>query len=549
MKILLLSTLFASASLCNAQSLQTNVHEFTAQRVNQMSVYSKAIKPFEAVAAQAPKKAVEDGVFYHRPEGLYYSGYRFGSAGDMSAMLAPALKEITFLNGCLNAADATWSINGNDLSDYTDFDNNLVISYSAASDEEYYYNPMYAPTISADDIDFSITDLVMTAREATPALALNPVLVTNYTGFSDGPGFGSNSVLEAALCNQIEGAQVVSYTNIFQKPISPMYVTSFAAQFWSESEEPFAGKTLTATIYRIDDEGQISDTPEHVLTCSGDDELTYYESNNMYVGMATFAQVEVNEFGDEETAPFVIDYPFAVTVEGYAQDGVDIRFLLNDAADDLFEFQYAEPTYLDTYVNGELRRYKFQGSVAEGRDANWCYTYPLMINALYDGIEVVAQDNYNALVVSNDGETVSTYDKSGDNALSYALVYTALPFFEKDEDGNIVGENYGLEGCPDWLTFEADDSVWSNADYGYNALFPVCEALPAGVTSRRADVYVVSDKGVKSEKPIIVVQGDLSGIQNVETSKNANVMYNVAGQRVNNANGVVIMNNKKVLVK
>ena len=55
---------------------------------------------------------------------------------------------------------------------------------------------------------------------------------------------------------------------------------------------------------------------------------------------------------------------------------------------------------------------------------------------------------------------------------------------------------------------------------------------------------------MKSKKPLVIRQGNVVGINNVETEQNANVIrYNVAGQRVNNAKGLVISKNGKELVK
>ena len=92
-----------------------------------------------------------------------------------------------------------------------------------------------------------------------------------------------------------------------------------------------------------------------------------------------------------------------------------------------------------------------------------------------------------------------------------------------------------------------DDST--RGQYGYSVIVPEVEALPAGVEGRAAFIYL-EGRGVKSKKPLVIRQGEVTGINNVETENNANVIrYNVAGQRVLNAKGLVISKNGKEFVK
>ena len=172
------------------------------------------------------------------------------------------------------------------------------------------------------------------------------------------------------------------------------------------------------------------------------------------------------------------------------------------------------------------------------------YTY-----CFFDGVEPV-NDYYTSLYFSEDGKTCGTDHGAvtEENSVSYVPVVTAAPFFAYDENGEAIGANYEIEGLPEWLSVGASDEPREQS--GYSALIFECQPLPAGVEGRYADIYVVGRGGVKNAKPFRIRQGSVAGVENVEVENNGKaVLYNAAGQRVSNANGFVIANGKKTILK
>ena len=113
-----------------------------------------------------------------------------------------------------------------------------------------------------------------------------------------------------------------------------------------------------------------------------------------------------------------------------------------------------------------------------------------------------------------------------------------------DEDKK---EQYTLSGIDSWIKSYAIDED-SYREYGLTVIKFTCESLPSNVAGRKCDI-LIHGKGVVSDKPITVVQGDVTAaINNVHLSTTTKEYpnYNVAGQRVEkNYKGIIIRNGKK----
>lgn len=500
--------------------------------------------PMRAIADDA-QAAIVNGVFYQRPEGCYYSAYTWGSAdgSSLSGLLVPTLAPVTYLNACANPAAASWTINGQDASELADADNNFVITWGVNTTDQI-VGAMYAPTISVGATSFTCPPLSIGASGVSPQMTCNPAAVKIYSGFEDGPAFGTGSVFEAMIEGETGGKCTATY-DVYEKPAAPMYVESFDVPFFSSLADPLGGKTLTMEIYGFNEEGKLEANPRHVLTCSTVDDLDSYNDpetgETIYYGTAVFTQNVENEFGDLVAEPFVLDYAYATMLSGYKEQGVDVQFRMCYTGEDVYELMFATPTRLVTEVDGETRYYYYPG-----KDSG-VYKMNVFVNCFYDDIDY--PEFYNSLVASNDGQTLETDSPNlaEENRVNFVPVYTAAPLVETDENGETVGFNYEVVDCPDWVTLNVDDST--RGQYGYSVIVPEVEPLPAGVEGRAAFIYL-EGRGVKSKKPLVIRQGNVVGINNVETENNANVIrYNVAGQRVNNAKGLVISKNGKELVK
>lgn len=566
--LLIAAAAVATGATCSAQQLveaQSIVRSMAATA--QVAEFNPTIKAESSASLKAPK-AVEDGVFYYRPAGTMYSGYRFGAEGEYAALHVPALTELTYVNGCADAARAQWTLNEQDLSDLADEENNLVMEWSPATSEEG-YAAFYSPTISVENKsgfdEFQLTYITMTGNMFLPMLRENLSAAKMYTGFSDGPAWGSGSVLQANLVNEVEGAEPLGIIKSFEKPASPLCIEKFGIYCWSETLNPIPeGKKLTLEIYPLnEDRKKATDEPVEVLYCEEAEILDEFTGDTEgFWGNVWFSKTEEGIFGEELTTPIVIDYAFCIELKGHDDEDVDVRYYLVDVAHDDYEGMMGGPdTFIETRVPDREKPANYYWYNYEN---GYGYSLPVEIFALYDKVFVEANltlndgtecKNCNVVRVSADGSEVQNYGLSGQN--NFVIVSSALPFFALDEDGEIVGENYEVVDCPDWLTFSVNDESW--AEIGFNYLVPMCEALPADVKGRSAVLYV-KGPGYKSETPIVVAQGevdldailaDIAGITNIVAPEAVHsAKFNLAGQKVEGkATGLVISNGKKMMNK
>lgn len=556
--LLITAALVATGASLSAQQMNSEVQNLAK---TQMGI--KAVAPMKSNVAMKAENmkapaAVKDGVFYHRPEGTLYSGYTFGSDGQ-AALHVPALTDLTYLNGCSNPRISTWSLNGNDLSSYTDDENNLQFSYGPGYMESdgsiYLYGPWYSPMISMRTKSFELTPITLTGAEMMPMFRENLSYLKLYTGFTDGPAWGTGSVLEAAIIEQTD-AIPQSYIKTFEKPASPICIESFELMFWTEVNNPLpAGKKITMNIFKLDEDGKTVGDPVETLYCENAEVEGEFSGGDGSYGTLTFAKTEYGVFGEELNTPIVIDYAFAIELFGHNEEGVNVCYRLADLGEegDEYELIYGGPNTFVKSLNPDgtySNYYWYNAEKAYG------YVLPIQLNALYDKVNVETDLMFNdgsvatgcnVLRVSADGETVTTDGPI--NVGNFALITTALPFFALDEDGEAEGENYELVDCPDWLAFGVDTEEWSENYWNY--IIPECEPLPEGVTGRSAVIYI-QGQGYTSETPIIILQGDatIEGIHNIVADTKSAAKFNVAGQKVNhNCTGIVICEGKKMLKK
>lgn len=503
--------------------------------------------------ASVAKRSIEDGVLYGRPRGCYHSGYTFGQDGT-PAYLLPGLAPVTYPNWCTNPGAAVWSVEGSestDLSDYTDLDNNLVMKWGAnpyIDTENYVLIGFNQPTISVGNSSFTPDEVTAVANDVTPTMNFSPLVKEVYIGYNDGPAYGTGSIYEQKLIKDGSAAEIGGTVMFFEQPPSPMYTEAFQLPFTSYQEDPLAGKSLTLSLYTYEYvEGvgyQLLEKKEE-LTCSSAEILgsnTNQSGEKFWSGYVTFYKEAQNEFGDVVADPFTVDYPYAVKIEGYNQEGVDVEFRLVIVE--------------DPYLSETCRPARFEAVKPDGSKAYYYFggdgsfvTTMMYTHCFFDGVEPV-NDYYTSLYFTWDGKTCGTDHGAvtEENSVSYIPVVTAAPFFAYDENGEAIGANYEIEGLPEWLSVGATDEPREQS--GYSALIFECEPLPEGVSGRYADIYVVGRGGVKNAVPFRIRQGEVAGIENVEVENNGKaVLYNAAGQRVSNANGFVIANGKKTILK
>lgn len=547
-----LSAMLATSLAANAQALQVTAG---AQRAN---LYGQTLKTVEKPAnlnvkqfVSAPNRAIEDGVVYARPAGVYYSVYTFGSQeSEMAAWLVPGVGTVTYPNVCQNPAQATWSIANNngytDLNEYTNVNNDLEMSWGINyhnDTNQWLLLGMNAPVISVGNTSFEVPYVQAIANEISPMSNVNPVrgISIRFTNI-DAPAYGTGSAYEAQLLQQIAGlAKIHGVFESFDKPASPMYVESVDIPFFTYQENPLNGKELTIKIYPFGENGQVIREAKEVLTCNSAEILraqTDNQGRTFWQCIGNFSKKTQDEFGDEIADPFTIDYPYAVEISGYNQEGVDVELYLT-RVEDAYELACDNQTTLACEMSDGSFEYYYVGGEMT----------PIEFNMFYDGVELL--NSYKSVVVSDDGQTCLTDNPNmdEDNKVNFVPFSSAAPFFAYDENGEVVGQNYDVEGLPDWLGVDgvADDP---REQGGYSAIFFKAEPLPAGTEGRYATIYIVGRGGVKNAQPITVRQGSVTGIDTVIAEGDANaIYYNVSGQRVNNAKGLVISKTGKRIIK
>lgn len=548
--------LAATSLTAGAQAQQMVVNKAKAFDVA-ANAKKVAVKPTNLKAVQSfstPSRSIEDGVYYARPRGVYYSGYKFGDSGT-PAWLVPGLAPVTYYNKCTPADQAVWSIaynNGEveDLNEYTDVDNNLKYKWgiNPYSDPQSIIIGMSAPTIMQGNSSFTAPFMQAVATDVTPQVNYNIANEGVYAlGFGNGPGFGSGSVLEQSLLSDEKAgiAKIHGTMEVYEKPLSPMYVESFQLPFVSFQENPLNGKELTMKIYGIDAEGYVDREAKEVLVCNSCEivgNATSQSGEPFWYGDVTFSKLTQNEFGDEVTLPFVIDYDYAIEISGYNQEGVDVQFYVIEVTDS-YDMVNDAPTRFSCELNDGSFTYYYFGNQSVR------YKTEIITNVFYDGVELL--EPYKSLVVSDDGQTCLTDNPNmgEDKKVNFVPFSSAAPFFAYDENGEVVGQNYDVEGLPEWLGVDGVTDE-PREQGGYSAIFFKAEPLPAGTEGRYATIYIVGRGGVKNAQPITVRQGSVTGIDTVIAEGDANaIYYNVSGQRVNNAKGLVISKTGKRIIK
>ena len=151
--------------------------------------------------------------------------------------------------------------------------------------------------------------------------------------------------------------------------------------------------------------------------------------------------------------------------------------------------------------------------------------------------------NYGLVQMNNEGTEGQTTCTQG---LVFPGAVAQLNGMWYDEDKK---EQYTLSGIDSWIKSYAIDED-SYREYGLTVIKFTCDPLPSNVAGRKCDI-LIHGKGVVSDKPITVVQGDVTAaINNVHLSTTTKEYpnYNVAGQRVEkNYKGIIIRNGKKTI--
>jgi len=149
--------------------------------------------------------------------------------------------------------------------------------------------------------------------------------------------------------------------------------------------------------------------------------------------------------------------------------------------------------------------------------------------------------NYGLVLMNNEGTEGQTTCTQG---LVFPGAVAQLNGMWYDDNKK---EEYTLSGIDSWIKSYTIDEE-SYREYGLTVIKFTCDPLPSNVAGRKCDI-LIHGKGVVSDKPITVVQGDVTAaINNVHSSNTIKEgpNYNIAGQRVGkDYKGIIIKNGKK----
>ena len=537
------------------------------------------------VVTNSPRRSKDTGIYYAKPAGTLYCAWNkegFGSGPTLISV--PAWSDFNFVNLSAKPTETVWHGNypGNpnpfrDLTPYAEENGDYIGNL-----EPGYY--MAAPTVANKELTDSFTIGATTNSYWTEKDKKGELLYPTYytrvvvdsvtnLGFTDDHGggyaFGSMDagyLYGSGTLTYDDGSQGVCryLMQSFPKPASPLYVEDVFFRCISDGPDPIpAGQELVLSFYNttVDDRGRpdADGEPFLVLMANKDDlvgdgvanKVQYTKTGVYYSWILTFCNKVIDEFGIETSEPFVLDKPFTVILSGIDGEGVSIGFTSNDInAEDEADFTYK--TIIDGKEVNTLAAGYFVVEVPDGYYQHYYSESALnmTLTAMMDNVIVADEltdnegneyENCNVLFVSDDGSECGV--AAGDDGY-FPGVYVYTSNYWKDTEGT-GDEYYYLDELPEWITdITVDDSYYMNEYYDYPAFNIVgvkAQTLPTGTTGRFVKTFV-NGRGIQSEVPIIIVQGEVDPSEYLTPTEDNGDVYDfaaaaAAGENPENLNG------------
>lgn len=527
------------------------------------------------------RRSAATNLYYALPEGMTYICWnKEGKGWANSYLVTCPWAEFTFLNKSANPTTNKWLIYSstsggyNDLTERADAEGNYTSSLSRGY-------IMSAPALCnealTDTFTIGYNGSYWPSKNATAYTRVRIDSITTMAFINDhgekgktGPGWGSLSTGYLYGTGTLDGTSkgrgigvCKAFYQDFPKPMTPLYVEDIFVLLKSVTLNPIPADKVVhmyviATKKRESD-GRIIETTDTIgkLTATLDDFVPYgtegtstYSSTGKYQRyQVTFTQKIEDDFGTVIPCPLTIDKPFRVKIVGLDEEGVDFGVSVSSKIDDeniwMSEgvFQVYYPDINETY------NHSYNGSTIK-----FCFTAMFDAVIVYDELTSSSTEtvypNCNVLTVSDDG-LESKVLLEGGSYTKGVHVRTAQPWTSMTDYGPET--YYYAKDMPEWITsLDVDDSSYESSSV--NIINVTCEALPEGVKGRKATLYL-EGRGVTSELPIIVVQGDvddtaIDAIKAAADIKTNAALFNMAGQRVNNSfKGLVIKDGKKFMNK
>ena len=308
MKKLLLLSVLAMAVAAQSVAQEKNTHIKADAKAMKMEGMRAAVAPVNALkrvenvnagitpVKRAPRKVMADSVWYQRPEGTMYVSGNSTSGGWIYPLIPPFVTTV-WPNMAKDKASAKWSFVGSSASyPLTDFDGkDLEMDFPKIGNG--YISTLYVPHLSVGDVDYSVGSEFKSTDPNTPspqvALINGDSLQWSvsqvnryggfYTGFSNGYVFGSDLRTFRDDDGNTFEAKADAIYEYYQKPITPLYLSSFFLYAVTMSDEMIPeGTNMTLSIYKVEDDHKLGDLIEE-MTFNMNDTI-YYDVNESWDG-------------------------------------------------------------------------------------------------------------------------------------------------------------------------------------------------------------------------------------------------------------------------
>lgn len=578
-KVLLLSAAMMSVSLAataqeavkaNFSNARSMMKEAKVAPVASIACDSK----YDAAANKAGRRTIANGVSYGRPEGTYYVSGTASNNAVYQYLYIPAFVDATYKNYATDKASATWQYGvAPDLRDLQgDENNDLTVSWPLIPRN--YISSYYTPTLSVGENTYQFGEEIgLTQNCLINGDSILSVTQVNraggaYYGFSNAAIFGSFDRNVRMSDGQIVACKQNAIYEFFSKPIVPFCLNqidflvtngTYNLNKYSDVTDMLPdGTTMHLYIVKMTEDGSLDEVTA-VLPFTNEDiediDESYDDKGLRHLhGIVSLSKKTTDDFGTEVEEPIIIDYPFAIVIDGFAQPGVNLSLYMCDVMAterDFFEVEGGiTPTCTEMVRtdNGESLNglYMIQAFGPDEEDEGRQYNALIYLTGMFDVAQLV-DEGFENMTAPEEGGSIYAELEDGPYALQY---FTTCPRLS-DWEGIEGEENYWFVDMPDWLTVKEYIDDYFEED---NVTIVDIEAapLPKGVEGRVAKIRLVSDKGADSGV-ITVTQGKVStGINNVEVKNDAatsSAMHNLAGQRVSAAKGLIIKNGKKYIAK
>ena len=487
--------------------------------------------------------------------GLGYSGYAYNDNLAVMGAYAPT----TFRNATLDiATNFEWSVLETDRDNVettlTGNDRNFTINTRGDYTYEDFSLTAYNQDKASEPYKWG-TGHCLNNDESGPryeAIHAYAGAGSSYFQFTDGtfavmtrqnPDYDLTFYVNWAMPDIAADYNVASMSTIYSyqgKPATPLYLTGVTLPMVSfNANDDF---NLHIKLYKCERSssgslklGDIiaeSDATLDNVNSDYDAGLTAVEFTELYVE---------DEYGMSETLDYLfIEDEFVIVIEGW--DNGTFSGVLGSQ-----KYNFNEITSTWFQATGQERMRSYGGG--------WPQLFIGLLDATYGYLHT---ENNTDLTFSKDGgmsilHIDPMYYAVDEETEEYSYLLYVESVTEDGEEADDIPEWISIDiANEDYTTAIDTDDEGNEYEYFVNGIdydmVITVDALPEGVDNRTAEIVFMQQGGLLKVK---VSQGEMQGVSTVVTSKplNNKHVFNLAGQRVNNAKGIVVKDGRKVILK